>query len=468
MDMPGANPIQDLMQSLISQQASPAPALPAAPPAGLFGPPASPPPQSGAGLLGAAPAAPAPNLWGAPAPQADTTMAPVAPASPLAITAPDSTGQPTGILAKIGKLIDGGASRVGNALMPGPSAGLQQFITPDQTKNARAQAILAAGLQLMKSSSPTDMSHPAATTLGALGAAGQTAQAAYQDAIQRPIQLGQEAYAIREQQRKALARQAITAQYSAPAGETIPQTAQRLAQMGAAFSANGLTDEAKAMSESAAGLARGLNPQQEKPENYIPVTTQDGQVHVVNKNTGEDMGPLKSGPAAPDKNAGKVQGSQLEQLQHDYQGVSKPYSQSVSAYNELQGLLDAGAPPATTIAAYARFINPGRAASAGVMGVLGDMGNVGQQLQNWYSKKGTGALDPQIINMIRTSADGSMAQLREQNRNDIESTVSRGAALGLPTARVRGSLSVPKVTLYRERTGGTVAPGRVTPFGVTQ
>jgi hypothetical protein len=401
------------------------------------------------------------------APDLSQDFAPAAPSLAPPAAAPAQPEQNGGILSRIAGLITGGASKIGNTLMPAPD-GLSQYITPDAVRQARGQAVLAAGLNLLKNSGPADPQHPAATTLSALGSAGQAAQGAYSDALMEPLQQGMTAFQIAELGRKFQARQAIQQQFAPQPGETPIQQAQRQANMSAAFAGAGMADEAKGVASGGDILARGLNSPQQKLEDFIPVTTQDGQVHMVNKNTGQDMGPIKSGPAAPDASAARTAGSQLEALQHDYQSVSKPYQASVSAYNELQGLMNSGASPSSVIAAYARLINPGRAASAGVMGVLGDMGAVGQQLQNWYSKKTTGAFDPQIAALIRQGADGTMAQLRAQNQNDVETTVQRGIALGLPEGRVRTSLSIPKVTLYGERTAGAIAPGRQTPFGLTQ
>jgi len=415
------NPITALMAALAGQQSPSAPAPQAAPPAGLLGwsAPASPPASSG-GLMGTAPPAPA-NLWeGNGPPQPDTTMAYAPPVSPLAITPPDSTGQPTGILGKIGKLIDGGASRVGNVLMPGPSAGMQQFISPEQVQHARATALVQAGLSMMKASQASDPWHPGSTTIGTLAAGGQTAQLAYQDALQRPSQLAQEAYAIREQQRKMAVRQAITQQYAPQPNETIPATAQRLAAMASAFGAAGMPDEAKAISEGGGGLSRGLNAPNGHPVEHIDA---GDRIVAVDAVTGQELASYPKGLDPNAKTAGQRTPEQIAQaeaeLRKEVTGEAKPYLLQSQAFQRYQALrADPNASPAALNTELQTVLSGSPSARAAMVQMLArGTGSTPDKIESLFTRTTGGGLSPSMLQVMDRSAANTMQANRDSFRS---------------------------------------------------
>lgn len=136
----------------------------------------------------------------------------------------------------------------------GDDPSLSAIISPQEAQHNKGTALLQAGLQMMRASSPTDMQHPALTTLGALGAAGQTGLAAYKQAQDESIQnhaIGQQQAVVQGQM---AARQRIAQQYAPPDGETPVQEAQRLDNMSAAFATAGLNPEAENVAKAAAAL----------------------------------------------------------------------------------------------------------------------------------------------------------------------------------------------------------------------
>lgn len=177
---------------------------------------------------------------------------PLAPPQPAAAPA-----TPPSLMSSLGgppePPANGLMARIAQRLMPtDPSyAGM---ISPAEAQRNRGNAIMQAGLAMMRASSPADPQHPAATTLGAIGLGGQTGLAAFDQNQQQSLAARQQGIQASTAQRQMAGRAAIAQQFAPPPNETPVQEAQRLDNMSQAYSNLGLAPEAENSAKAAAAL----------------------------------------------------------------------------------------------------------------------------------------------------------------------------------------------------------------------
>jgi hypothetical protein len=435
--VPTVDPIRALMDSLTGQQSQPS-ATPQPQTYGLMGPPS-----------------------GAPQPDLSQQNAPPAPSLSPVPTETDENGVNRNILSRIGGLITGGASRIGNTLLPGPSGALAQYVSPDDVRHARATALLQAGLGMMAASGAPDATHPAGTTASILGRALSGMPGSYADALQRPIEQSQEALAIQQQAAKLQARAAIARQFAPQPGETIPQTAQRTSQLSAALAAAGLGDESKGVSAAGDVLARGLNTAAGHPVEHIDA---GDRILAIDSVTGQQLASYPKGLAPEDPNAGKLTpsqaASQAAELRKEFYADNKPYYNQATAFQRYQQLRsDPNTSPADLNLAMQTIMSGSPTARAAMVQMIAKQtGSTVDKVESLFTKSTAGGLSPGMLQLMDRAAANSL----RAGRTDFRSSRDTYGAI----AR---SQSLDPTNLFREPTvvlpEDTAPPGSATRRG---
>lgn len=254
--------------------------------------------------------------------------------------------------------------RIQNILTPTPQ-GMDGILSDDDITNARHQALLTSGLQMLANSrGQAGVNYGNAPGFGQLIAQGlQTDRGAYGDALNSTMQLRQNALALKHAQALEMLRQ-TEAGKPVPLNETPDQRIERVMNASLDYANAGDPDTAGKLASLATALRQargGLN-------RYQAVQAGD-QVYTFDPANGTyTPGPARGVPAAKlqeDADNRRIREMQIEALQAEHdQTISKGLTQNFMSQNQKLADTEQTYQTAKSAFAEARAGNPAALTSA--------------------------------------------------------------------------------------------------------